>query len=55
MTRLVLRFATDDFDKPNHDIVVYEDTLSGEGIPRNSLVFREVLEVPSCGTRESWR
>lgn len=43
VTKLVLRFVTDDFDKPNHDILVYHD-MSDKGIAHNSLAYTQALE-----------
>ena len=48
VTKLVLRFVTDDFDKPNHDILVFQD-LGNKGIRRNSLVYSQALQ-----TAELW-
>lgn len=41
---VVLRFTTDDFDNPVHDIVVAE-AVSEKGMGKNDVFYREALKV----------
>ncbi len=43
--KMILRFVTDDFKKPNHDIVLLDWIHDKEGAPRDSLVYRQALEA----------
>ncbi len=42
--KLILRFVTDDFEKPNHDIVLM-DSYEKKGLKRDSATYRQALEV----------
>ena len=44
VTTLALRFVTDDFDKPIHDIDLY-GALSDKGVPRNDPSYTKALEI----------
>ena len=43
--KMILRFVTDDFTKPNHDIVLLDWIHDKEGVSRDNLVYRQALEV----------
>ena len=43
--KLILRFVTDDFDKPNHDIVLLDWSFSSKGIKRDNLIYQQALEI----------
>ena len=43
--KMILRFVTDDFKKPNHDIVLLDWIHDKEGVPRDSQVYRQALEA----------
>lgn len=47
--KVVLRFATNHFDKPNHDIVLLDRSWSKKGVERDSVIYKEALE-----TAELW-
>ena len=44
MKSLVLRFTTDDFDNPVHDIVVVGSPLE-KGMPRDGVLYSENLKI----------
>ena len=48
--KIVLRFLTDDFDQPTHDIVLLDLDNSRKGARKDSLTYRQALE-----TAELWR
>ena len=43
--KVVLRFATNHFDKPNHDIVLLDRSWSKKGVERDSVIYKEALEL----------
>ena len=49
VSKVILRFMTDDFDSPKHDVVLLDWSFSKKGIKRDGMLYREALE-----TAELW-
>ena len=47
--KVILRFMTDDFDRPKHDVVLLDWSFSKKGLKRDGMLYREALE-----TAELW-
>lgn len=47
---VVLRFMTEDFDKPKHDVVLLDWSFSKKGFKRDNMLYRQALEMA-----ELWR
>ena len=43
--RIVMRFVTDDFETPNHDIVFLDAMLDQNAVERGSSTYKETLEI----------
>ena len=43
--KVVLRFVTDHFDKPIHDIVLLDRSWSKKGVKRDDVIYKEALEA----------
>jgi len=43
--RVVLRFVTDDFDKPSHDLVLLDRSHGNKGVKRDDVIYKEALEA----------
>ena len=43
--KIILRIVVDDFDKPNHDIVLLDWSLGKRGLKRDGVIYRAALEV----------
>ena len=44
VSKVILRFMTDDFDSPKHDIVLLDWSFSKKGLKRDSMLYRAALE-----------
>ena len=53
VTKVVLRFVTDDFDKPKHDIVLLDWSFAKKGMTRDNGIYKEALETARVVARES--
>ena len=49
VSKVILRFMTDDFERPKHDIVLLDWSFSKKGLKRDGMLYREALE-----TAELW-
>ena len=49
VSKVILRFTTDDFERPKHDIVLLDWSFSKKGLKRDGLLYRAALE-----TAELW-
>jgi len=49
VSKVILRFMTDDFDRPKHDIVLLDWSFSKKGLKRDGMLYRAALE-----TAELW-
>lgn len=47
--KVVLRFVTDDFDRPTHDVVLLDWSFRKKGLKREGLIYRQAL-----GEAELW-
>lgn len=47
--KVILRFMTDDFDRPKHDVVLLDWSFSKKGLKRDGMLYRKALE-----TAELW-
>ncbi len=45
VNKVVLRFRTDDFDRPKHDIVLLDWSFSKKGLKRDGMLYRGALEM----------
>ena len=43
--KVVLRFVTDDFDKPSHDLVLLDRSHGNKGVRRDDVIYKEALEA----------
>ena len=49
VSKVILRFMTDDFERPMHDIVLLDWSFSKKGLKRDGMLYRAALE-----TAELW-
>lgn len=49
VSKVILRFMTDDFERPKHDIVLLDWSFSKKGLKRDGMLYRAALE-----TAELW-
>ena len=49
VSKVILRFLTDDFERPKHDIVLLDWSFSKKGLKRDDMLYRSALE-----TAELW-
>ena len=45
VNKVVLRFMTDDFDRPKHDVVLLDWSFSKKGLKRDNMLYRQALEM----------
>ena len=43
--KIIIRFVTDDFEKPNHDIVLLDSMYDQNAVERSSSTYRKTLEI----------
>ena len=45
VNKVVLRIVIDDFDRPNHDIVLLDWSFSKKGLKRDHMLYRRALQI----------
>ena len=43
--KVVLRFVTDDLDRPSHDLVLLDRSHGNKGVKRDDVIYKEALEA----------